>query len=104
MDVKEALDKIKEVELEAQGIIAAAQTQLRLILTQARQEREKIFALAQQRARKESAELSETMQRQTQQEITLIKKETEDLSARLIEKAQGNLDRAVEFLKDKIRE
>jgi vacuolar-type H+-ATPase subunit H len=102
MDLKEALEQIKTAELKAQDIVESANQQARLIFTGARQEREALLARAREKAKKESAALSRSLAAEAQEETALIKQETEALIAKLMERAQGNLEKAVEYLKMKL--
>lgn len=102
VDSKIALDKIKETEKKAEEIIEQAKGEAAHILRQATEERERILKTRQDQARLDAQKLKAHKIEETAEEIVLIEQRTQDEIKAIKEKAQGNLDRAVDFLKVEI--
>jgi vacuolar-type H+-ATPase subunit H len=102
MDSKMALDKIKEAEAEAQRIIEGTKKQALDILADANLAKESIIKASQERARLAAKELKLQIEQETQKEILAIQNQNQSDISAVKEKAKVNLDKASQFLKDKI--
>jgi len=102
MDSKIALDKIKETEVQAQRIIEEAKKQAGDILQEAQLAQESIIKTMQEKARLAAKELKLQIEQETQKEISGIQAKNQDDTRLIKEKASVNLDKALEFIKDKI--
>jgi len=104
MDVKLALDNVKEAELKAQEIVAQAKKEARNILHEASLNREAILRRAQEQAGIDSQKLKAKIESETQQELEVIRIQAEKETNALKENAAANIDRAADFIIDKVEQ
>jgi len=102
MDSKIALDKIKEAEAQAQRIIEEAKKQALDILRNVNLAKESIIKTAQEKARLVVHDLKIKIEQETQKEISTIQNQNQEDIRQVEEKAKANLDKALQFLKDRI--
>lgn len=103
MDSKIALDKIKETEHKAQEIIEEAKKEAKKILREADLEKERIIKESKTQAKLDAQKLKDRARRDVQKEISLIESQTEEKGKSIKEKAKGNFDRALDFIKSKLK-
>lgn len=102
MDSKVALDKIKETEVKAQRIIEEARKQAIDILNQANLAKESIIKTVQEKAKLAARELKLQIEQETREELSSIQAKSQDEINAIKHKTSANLDKALEFIKEKI--
>lgn len=102
MDAKLALDNIKEAEAKANTLIEQARKEAQDILQAAGLKKAQIIKEAEGQALSDAQQLKDKLGDEAAQEIALIVRAGEEEVRLLREKAQRNLERAVEFIKEKI--
>jgi len=103
MDAKEALDKIKTVEIQAEEIIQQAQAESALILRQAQRENLNIIASAKERAMLQAKELKAQAEVQTSQEVEMINDRKKEVMRNLEGQAKNKQEKAVTFILEKTK-
>ena len=102
MNSKEALERIREAEKQAQDIIDQAKNEARRILNEERIEKERILKAPQEQARLDSQKFKAEINEEILKEVSLIEGRTQDEIKALQEKASINLDKVLDFIKPKL--
>ncbi len=102
MDSKEALERIKDAELKAQETIEAAKKEAHRILSEAGHEKERIIKLAQEKAGADIQKLKDNIKGLAEQESSLIRKQSQEEIEASKAKAASRVDRAAQFLKERL--
>ena len=102
MPISPVEDKIKEAEDQAQRIIEEAKKQALDILRDVNLAKESIIKTAQEKARLAAHDLKIKIEQETQKEISAIQNQNQEDIRQVKEKAKANLDKALQFLKDRI--
>ncbi len=103
MDAKEALDKIKTAEIQAEEIIQQAEAESVLILRQAQREKLNIIASARERAMLQAQELKAQTEAQTSQEVQMINDRRKEVVRNLEDQAKNKQEKAVTFILEKTK-
>jgi len=102
MDSKVALDKIKETELKAEDIIEQAKRESQGILHNARLEKERILAQAKADAERDAEGVRVKIRQLAATDAANIEGQSKEAVRALKEKAQPNIDKALDFLREKL--
>ncbi|MFH1244935.1 MAG: hypothetical protein V1662_00430 [Candidatus Omnitrophota bacterium] len=102
MDAKIALDKIQEAEQEAQRLIEQAKKEAVDILHKTGQGKEQIIHQAREQAGRDARKLKEDTTALTAQEVFAIEKQGEQQIRTLRETESGKVNKAIQFLKNKL--
>ncbi len=102
MDSKAALDKIKQAEFKAQSIQEEAKREAKRILNFAKQEKERLVQRNKEKALLDNKNLRTQIHQEALKEVSAIEGQSKAEVEQIKEKAGHNLDKAVEFIKDKI--
>lgn len=99
---KEALDKIKEAELEADKLVEEAKKESRKILEKARLERERIIEEARQNVYRDSGKIRIATEEEALREAAEIKEGSRKAASSLKERTEANIDKALRFIESKM--
>ena len=102
MDSKTALDKVKEIELEAARSLEEAKKEFQKILADAKLESARLIRESEQQAKLDAQKLKAKIEQETVSDISAIEAQSRLEREALIKRANNNLDKAVAFMKDKI--
>jgi vacuolar-type H+-ATPase subunit H len=102
MDSKAALDKIRQAELQAEETLSEAGAEAGCITEQARQQGAELIKEAQVKAASEAGKLKAQIEQDTAREIEEIKGTSLREVGVLKSKAAENVEKAANFLREKI--
>jgi len=102
MEPKEAIEAIKNKEIEGERLLESAQREKTQIIRKAYLEAEQILKLKEDQAKKKAISIREKILEEAKFEIDKLRKETEIKKEKIKEISLKNFDKAIDFVIEQI--